>query len=162
MIIDIKSLLDISGEKQELKCEIMPTADRLSSFGILAPLKLEIALLNRATVLGLEYKVRFNQRCICDRCLKEELKENEMTFSHTLVRSLNGTESEGYLLVPDDRLNIAVVAEEDILLELPKWYLCREDCKGICPMCGVDLNCSSCGCKQDNSDPRLEILKKLL
>ena len=40
--------------------------------------------------------------------------------------------------------------------------LCREDCKGLCPHCGKDLNEGPCGCEPRQIDPRLEALKKLL
>ncbi len=40
--------------------------------------------------------------------------------------------------------------------------LCDENCKGICPNCGADLNAGTCRCDKQEIDPRLEVLKKLL
>ena len=39
--------------------------------------------------------------------------------------------------------------------------LCRPDCRGLCPVCGVDLNQQSCSCGKDDIDPRWEKLKNL-
>jgi uncharacterized protein len=47
-------------------------------------------------------------------------------------------------------------------MEATSTALCREDCKGICPQCGKNLNLGPCDCKVENVDPRLEILKQLL
>ncbi|MBQ3561654.1 MAG: DUF177 domain-containing protein, partial [Oscillospiraceae bacterium] len=47
-------------------------------------------------------------------------------------------------------------------LEVPFQLLCREDCKGLCPVCGSDLNEKTCNCNQKQIDPRLEKLKMLL
>ena len=43
----------------------------------------------------------------------------------------------------------------EILPSLPEKVLCREDCKGLCPMCGKNLNEGACGCRQEPSDPRM-------
>ena len=50
----------------------------------------------------------------------------------------------------------------DVTLEIPFQLLCREDCKGLCPVCGSDLNEKTCNCTQKQIDPRLEKLKMLL
>ena len=50
----------------------------------------------------------------------------------------------------------------DILLELPTKFLCKEDCKGLCPTCGKNLNEGACNCQTHQIDPRLEVLKQLI
>ncbi|MGB9809870.1 MAG: YceD family protein, partial [Caldanaerobacter sp.] len=49
-----------------------------------------------------------------------------------------------------------------VILSLPMKFLCKEDCKGLCPICGTNLNYGSCSCKREDIDPRLEVLSKLL
>jgi uncharacterized protein len=49
-----------------------------------------------------------------------------------------------------------------VLLELPYKSLCREDCRGLCPLCGKNLNEGLCGCNRKSVDPRLAILGQLL
>jgi uncharacterized protein len=51
---------------------------------------------------------------------------------------------------------------ENVLLNLPLQPLCRADCRGLCPHCGVNLNESSCGCQVQEDDPRLAPLQHLL
>jgi uncharacterized protein len=53
------------------------------------------------------------------------------------------------------------VAKEQVLLSLPMRTVCREDCKGLCPTCGINRNRESCKCKDTGGDPRWAALKNL-
>ena len=71
----------------------------------------------------------------------------------------------------EDDLNVAVfdgegieldeVIREEILLALPAAVLCRESCKGLCPICGVDRNLNDCQCESREVDSRWQKLKEL-
>lgn len=61
-----------------------------------------------------------------------------------------------------DELDLQELIREQITLNKQMKPLCKEDCKGICPKCGVDLNAGTCTCIQKETDPRLEVLRKLL
>ena len=91
-------------------------------------------------------------------------QELEMPFFHVLVSELSDEEDEDgqFVLVPDESLDLEQLLTEDILLDVPSKFLCSPDCKGLCPVCGKNLNQGDCGCKQDTVDPRLAILKSLL
>jgi uncharacterized protein len=54
-----------------------------------------------------------------------------------------------------DGLFFADVLAEQVHLALPMKTLCREDCRGLCPTCGANLNLGSCGCRRTGTDPRL-------
>lgn len=62
-----------------------------------------------------------------------------------------------------DRLDLAEVIREQIILSLPLRRLCREECRGLCPTCGKNRNSSDCGCPppEDGEDPRLAPLRRL-
>ena len=51
------------------------------------------------------------------------------------------------------------ILREQLLLALPMHVVCREECKGLCSVCGQDLNVKNCGCEQKVIDPRLAKLK---
>lgn len=59
-------------------------------------------------------------------------------------------------------LDLDDLALSDILLALPVKNLCKEDCKGLCPVCGVNRNTETCECLKKQVDPRLEKLGELL
>ena len=98
----------------------------------------------------------------CDRCQVEVRRPMTVPFQHVLVTSLNREENDELILVEDFRLDVSELAEIDIILALPSKFLCKEDCRGLCPQCGKDLNDGDCGCETDTVDPRLAALKQLL
>ena len=62
----------------------------------------------------------------------------------------------------EDRINLTGPVRDLILLSLPQIRLCREDCEGLCPQCGIKLSENSCSCDRlDSCDPRLAMLQKL-
>ena len=68
---------------------------------------------------------------------------------------------DDYIVLPDLVLDLDALAEEDVVLNLPSKVLCKDDCKGLCPQCGKNLNDGPCDCKEP-VDPRLAGLLELL
>jgi uncharacterized protein len=60
-----------------------------------------------------------------------------------------------------DHLDLRPLVRDALLLELPLAPLCQEDCRGLCPTCGADLNEGSCGCPPAVVDPRWAALESL-
>ena len=62
-----------------------------------------------------------------------------------------------------DRIDLGEIVREQILLEVPLRRLCREDCRGLCPSCGVNRNTEACDCqpRSRSADERLAPLRKL-
>ena len=65
------------------------------------------------------------------------------------------------LLLDDGAVDLSELARETFILNMPSKTLCREDCRGLCSGCGVNLNYEKCRCKKE-VDPRLAALAKLL
>ena len=70
-------------------------------------------------------------------------------------------ELEDVILYENDELNLEEYIWSQVVSSLPMKTLCSNDCKGLCPTCGVDLNTQSCDCMGNTIDPRLEKLKEL-
>lgn len=67
--------------------------------------------------------------------------------------------------IENDQIDLAPMVRESVLLELPDAPVCRPDCQGLCPVCGIDRNTSSCSCTVETRDPRwaaLDVLKDRL
>lgn len=65
-------------------------------------------------------------------------------------------------VMQDDRLDVSRFLRENVLLSLPLQPLCRAECRGLCPHCGINLNETSCRCQVQEGDPRLLPLQHLL
>lgn len=80
----------------------------------------------------------------CARCLKEArykfLKEASVRFV------VSDPEEDDYLY-KKGLVDLTEAVNDIIITEEPSVILCKEDCKGLCPVCGADLNCKDCGCK---------------
>ena len=62
----------------------------------------------------------------------------------------------------DANLDLAPLLRAEVLIEMSHRVFCREDCRGLCLTCGANLNRETCDCAQEDIDPRLAVLKKLL
>ena len=83
----------------------------------------------------------------CDRCLEDV----ENTFHITIDLSF----IDGYML-DVDKLII-----DEIVVALPTKVLCKEDCKGLCSVCGTNLNYHSCDCHKESLDPRMAAIQDI-
>ena len=95
----------------------------------------------------------------CRRCLAPV--RGEVTAEFRELFEEESREGESYPL-KGDRIDLAPLAREALLLGLPLAPLCRDDCHGLCPSCGADLNLGPCGCPTDDRDPRWRTLDRLL
>lgn len=95
----------------------------------------------------------------CRRCLGEARGKLEVQ-----VRELYSPDSDPELCypLPGDQLDLGPLVRDAVLLDLPQAPLCRADCRGLCPVCGVDRNSEGCDCVEPAADPRwagLDILR---
>ena len=126
------------------------------------PVSADITVTNRAGIAEFESDVVFDYFCECDRCLQPVKKHFVFRFSHILIAEAPKDESDDYIQAPDYKLDTVSLLRDDILLELPSKFLCKESCKGLCPKCGKNLNEGECSCQRHEPDPRLAVLKQLL
>ena len=121
----------------------------------------EGVITNNAGALTLRGAIRSSLHCVCDRCTREFDRETEVPLEVPLAAELEDEENPDYFLLTGEELDIDDLLESAFILSMDPQMLCREDCKGLCPRCGADLNNGPCGCRKD-SDPRLAVLEQLL
>lgn len=162
MLIDLKQIFDIVGEVKDINCEIDLSEQEFNGyFPFKTPVSISGKFCNRAGIVTLTYTADFSMELICDRCLSNFSKHFSLSNEHTLIQKLN-TDSDDFIVAQDSKLDLTNLIRTDILLDLPSKTLCRQDCKGLCQVCGKNLNTGSCNCESKTVDPRLEILSSLL
>lgn len=107
----------------------------------------------------------------CSRCLEPYRLPIAMSFDHRYLPQSEASADEEEQEVEDDdletsyytddQIDLSGLVREQFYLALPMKPLCAEDCKGLCPQCGTNLNLSRCGCRQVWEDPRLAALKSM-
>ena len=83
------------------------------------------------------------------------------SFSCVLAQEKQDMENDDIVLLDHDEVDLADLAGTAFILDMDTKTLCSEDCKGLCPGCGVNLNREACRCKKQ-VDPRLAKLAQLL
>jgi uncharacterized protein len=101
----------------------------------------------------------------CARCLESFTLPLAAPFEFVLTRAqaLDGaqelhTDDLALSYYDGDEIDLGPLVGEQAILALPTRAVCREDCKGLCPSCGANLNDETCACKPAPADPRLAIL----
>ena len=104
----------------------------------------------------------------CDRCLKTIELPVSAGFKLPYITGQEYETSHAAELTPDEMalsvfdgeaIDLDEIVREQILLSVPDRVLCEENCKGICSICGTNLNTGSCECKSSEVDPRWAALK---
>ena len=131
------------------------------------PVHVSGEIVNMGGYIGLTATVSVAYNAECARCLKPLERSFEVAFERTVVNrgelvNTSEDEADDYIQIVDGMLDLDPIAAEQLLMEFPMKELCDEDCKGLCPKCGKDLNSGECGCVTKEIDPRLAILQKLL
>lgn len=164
MQLDLRDIKNFPGK--ELSFDYSPNLEGLE-FG--SVLKIDPAarafgkVYNEAGVLHLSLELDVKVLNVCSRCLKEE--ENEISLSAEII--LSDDENEEDVENPDvyfldgTIFNIDQLVDDTFVLNVSDYYLCKSDCKGLCPKCGSDLNLAECSCEKE-IDPRLAVLGQLL
>ena len=151
MILQLREIFQIEGMHLPVSYEITPEdLSEVRGYTFAAPVAVSGEFYNRAGIVTLKYTVSCTLDVVCDRCLTELKRDYSYDFSHTVVPSL---QSEGdiydtYLVAQHDSIDMNETAISDLLLMLPTKMLCREDCKGLCDICGCNLNERTCNCRK--------------
>jgi uncharacterized protein len=163
MLLQLQSLF--TGEKPVLPLDVQLDFSGLEWNGetpFREPVSVQGEIRHNAGVVTLSAVVRYTYDGTCDRCARDIHCEEQLQMEHTLVVSLNHEDNESFVLLDNYRLPLDELVQEDLLLEQPLKRLCSEECRGLCPTCGQDLNEGNCSCVHKTVDPRLAALQQLL
>ena len=160
MLLDLREIIEVPGKGIPFRFE--PDTDRLSFDSITEYRSKPVAegkVFNAAGILTLEGTMRADMTCVCDRCGKrfDSVKKMEL---HALLTDGETDDPEAFCL-DGDKIDLEEVVSTLYVLDMETKFLCSEDCKGLCPKCGADLNLGPCNCKKE-TDPRLAVLEQLL
>lgn len=134
------------------------------------PLTYSLQISNTGGALYVGGTVEGDALVECARCLEDASYHLQGEVEGYFLisgseRELTEEEEDEYDILPEDhRIDLEPLLRAALVLELPYSPLCSDDCKGICPQCGANLNKETCSCKPDESfEPKnpFEILKTI-
>jgi uncharacterized protein len=146
-------------------------ADGRDEYEIVEPVTLGFDVLKDGTKFRLNGRVSTVLRLTCGRCLEGFRYPVDSTFD-LLYLPQKENAGEGDIEVQDqdfatafyqdDTIDLGQLLKEQFYLALPMKPLCTSGCRGLCPVCGTNLNESTCGCDTKWQDPRLAGLQSIL
>ena len=162
MVIDVRPILHTPGKRLEFRFDLdLSDLEFDGRRPVSRPVAVAGEVRNTADLLELELTARTTLDAVCDRCGKEFLLEKEVEYRCMLAEELQNGESDEIVLLEDGRADAGDLARTAFILGMDSKTLCSEDCKGLCPRCGADLNLGPCSCGRE-PDPRLAALASLL
>lgn len=150
---------------------VLDTADDKTSYlyGVRfpSPLKVWGDITNTAGYMRMKVSLLAEYSAECARCLSSvngsfTLDLEKTVAPRSVLASVPEEKIDDYAVIDDGFLDIDDLLIQQIEVEFPTKILCKEDCKGLCQRCGINLNRNTCDCGKGEIDPRLAPLAKLL
>ncbi len=167
MLVNLSDVLTSEGKQvqEEAVLEMTSFKCRMGSYEILEKTPVSFTFTNiedgKARVEG---SVWLKFKAECDRCLAEVPVILDLGFDRIVVSPDVTTEEEAVddlSFMEGYQLNVETFVYNEIIGNWPAKILCKEDCKGICPVCGQNLNIKDCGCDTFVPDPRMAAIQNI-
>lgn len=164
MRIDMTPMLSSRTERLDFSFEYEAENGVFDGIEFDKPISVEGNVTEKAGCMLLTLKASVSYGTECARCLKRLHREHTFELSKNVAvsGSLQDEDNDDYVIVEDRALLLSDIVDELLFLELPSRDLCTEDCLGLCPKCGKDLNEGGCSCVTKETDPRLAALSRFL
>ncbi len=146
MIIDLKKIRLSGKDEQNFFFEYFPETELVDipNAELTLPVKVEgTAYLTGNHTAYVEGSVNYSIKGECTRCLAPATKEFVIDFAE----NFDGDNETSYPVVCD-RLDLSQIVNDLIIMNIPVSFLCKEDCKGLCTVCGANLNEGECQCEK--------------
>ena len=164
-------LSDISSSEGKCIQQSVPfEMDRISfqagTYPVLAKKPVELCITNTGDrILELTGHGQITVSIPCDRCLEDVKQEFDLNFTkHVDLNVSDADLGEGLdesNFISGYHLDVDKMLYNEILIGWPTKVLCSEDCKGICNVCGQNLNMGTCNCEDTALDPRMSVVRDL-
>ena len=162
MLLDVKPILRDPAKRLTFQFEMdLSDLEFSGRHPVSRPVTVEGQAYSSADVLQLELTARSTLDAVCDRCGKEFRQEKAVPFRCMLAEEVQSEDNDEIVVLENGKVDVGDLARTAFILDMDTKTLCSEDCKGLCPRCGADLNLGPCSCKKE-VDPRLAVLAKLL
>lgn len=166
MICKVDKLKNIDGSVVAVDFEI--AADELAAESDMPMLAGSLCfhgqMENRKRVIRVSGHLKCSLLGLCDRCGVDVNVPLQCDFEESFTNLKEKADEEDELIhfFEGDTIDLLPYVAQTIFLNMPMKTLCREDCKGLCPECGINLNEKECSCDKSPIDPRLAVLADLL
>ena len=163
--------LDSIGRESDVDARLLSTAIDLDlpNAKVISEVGVSGRLTRHSHSIQLDGKLLASLEIDCDRCLEPQPLQVDIDLDLEFVGLADIAKDSSVEVISDDlnidvaegEIDLAEIAREQILLDLPQQFFCSDDCKGLCIKCGSNLNLIDCNCIVKEIDPRWAALKDL-
>lgn len=173
MRLDLSRFLSSDCERYDFEGELAlnDTNLEIDDLRIIFPIKYNGSIYDLTGELVLELNISYDFIANCDRCLVEFKNHREANYKAYNFKDPSFYDEDSvdeYFKVVNDSIDLSEIIISLVVTSLPGKNLCKEDCKGLCPVCGKNLNEGECDCQveeetevEEKVDPRFEKLLDL-
>jgi len=166
MKINLETLKRHPQESQTFHMEEAGRKELLQDLGaaFLETVKVDLVVRNTGEIMVAHGELHTCISLLCSRCLEQLVQPIAGNLDFTILEADMAGEqelSDDVLILEQDEVDLQPLIEEIVITEMPLIPLCKSDCSGLCPICGINRNTGICDCARDNTDPRWEKLKNL-
>ncbi len=164
MIIDVSKLLMNEGSSFEIDREVSIDSALFAEqdISINTPVKLCGDIKSISGMLYLTLNISTSYTAKCARCLEDTAEDLNFTINEVFSKPELENENDDVIILDSNEIDLKDIVVQALLCALPITSLCSSDCKGLCPICGCNLNKEMCDCETEDIDPRLAVLKDFL
>jgi uncharacterized protein len=161
--VNVERIKDSEGETLLFREEVdLPCIDK-EEISFAGPVNIEIELISSGKKIQAEGTIQAVIRRPCDRCLSPveflvEAPFKEIYFS--TGTNQNNVMQDEWIPFKNEIIDIEPEVIKSLIMALPMKVLCEQNCRGLCPSCGQNLNIEKCGCSREIIDPRLAVLRE--
>ena len=128
--------------------------------GYRKPPEADVEVFSEAGILRLQGTITADLLCVCDRC-GQEFESVKVTEVDAVIAEEESEDNPELFVLEGTELDLQELLSTCLILDMETKFLCRVDCKGLCPQCGKNLNRGPCSCRK-KIDPRFAVLEQLL
>ena len=139
-------------------------------FRFISPIAVHLNLSKLGRVVQVKSRIEAKLQWLCARCLETFSMVLASEYGTTLKPRPDFPQAEEVQLTREDletdfyngeEIDLTSLVQDQLLLALPQKAVCREECRGLCPRCGKNLNRGVCGCPSGSTDSRFAVLKNI-
>lgn len=134
-----------------------------NDISVVSPVRFDGKVVNQNGKIFITGEYSCDIKFLCHRCLKYFINTMQGSIEERLVEDdSKELETDDFYPINKFMFDLGEIIEDALTLSLSIKVICDDNCKGLCSICGTDLNTNQCGCDKDEVDPRLAKLKELL
>ncbi|EGO65145.1 YceD family protein [Acetonema longum] len=121
-------------------------------------------VIDNHTALEVTGEIAVAAKYVCGRCLEPFTVSIHLSFHESFreLGSVSGVDDAERFSYQGDSIDVSGLVQTELVLNEPITRICSSECRGLCPVCGVNLNQQTCECKTDSVNPQFAALQQLL